>query len=102
MSHTVIPDHRDRMLQLENVSNRLVHHCRIVNVTWKAAKVPNFPKTQWPPAIFGPPIINGESMIFWPKGPLDNILVGSPSTENARFVTSRSCAPIDARTLGNC
>lgn len=42
MSHTVIPDHRDRMLQLENVSNRLVHHCRIVNVKWKAANVPSF------------------------------------------------------------
>lgn len=42
MSHTVIPDHRDRMLQLENVSNRLVHHCRIVNVKWKAGPDPLF------------------------------------------------------------
>lgn len=41
MSHTVIPDHRDRALKLENVSNRLVHHCRIVNVKWKPQPAPD-------------------------------------------------------------
>lgn len=35
MSKTVIPDHRDRALKLENVANRIVHKCRIVSVEWK-------------------------------------------------------------------
>lgn len=51
MSHTVTPDHRDRMLQLENVSNRLVHHCRIVNVKWKPIRLPLLPIH---PSIFNP------------------------------------------------
>lgn len=41
MSHTVIPDHRDGALKLENVANRLVHHCRIVNVKWRPVKAPD-------------------------------------------------------------
>lgn len=42
MSNTVIPDHRDRALKLENVANRLVHHCKIVNVKWKQMPTPSF------------------------------------------------------------
>ncbi|TQX91302.1 hypothetical protein EQW76_00775 [Rhizobium sp. rho-13.1] len=62
MSHTLIPDHRDRMLALENVANRLQKHCRIVNVQWKPRTAPAF---------------NG-------------IFIGSPPTKNGCFATSAS------------
>lgn len=100
MSHTVIPDHRDGALKLENVANRLVHHCKIVNVKWKMTihggervVAPPFPSLQWPSFVqyFGPEPRKCAC--------LPGMACGNAACPN---IPRASCAPIDARTLGNC
>lgn len=94
-----IPSTRDRLLATYNVANRIQNHCRIVNVEWKQPRVSVAPKTF--PADSWWDILGDQRTGVSPRWH-QPLVIGSQTTDNGRFGTSPSCAPIDARTLGNC